>query len=1032
LGKKNPSRGTIMAGINFKIRTMDKYRDLIDKIHDIPIRDIIAEYTTLTKAGVLFKGKCPFPGHDDKHATNFFVNVNKNTCYCYACNRGGDVITTTQLIKGYIKPRDAIEDLAAKYNFPLPEYKEPSPEEQEKRKKAEEFKIICEAASRFYFENLKKPKNKIHLDYVLSRTTPEMVDRYEIGYADLGWTSLYDYLRSKGFKKDIIISCGLAKEKNKKVYDFFRGRIMFPIVDRSGSVVGFSGRILPDENSHDQAKYINSPETEIYHKDKILFGLTQARNAITKNGFVYIVEGNPDVLCLSSIGVENTVSPGGTALTDGQLIEILRYTNNLVLIPDGDTAGIKAVDKWGQLAIEHGFNCYVIVLPFKDGIKTDPDSFFKNYEIFESYKKDHYQDYIYWKTTQLNVSIGNEPAKKLEAIREISKLIVKYSDKSRREVYEESCSKIIPTKQLWKTEIDNLLKEKTKNFDEISRKKMQTEEIEFNVKDHFWDIEYLQGGGKKASFNYLKLYNYLISKGYYRLKKLDGEFIFVQEQSGILEQISAADIKDFIINLIRRSVKEDLVLNMIFRGSRQYLGPESLSNLNIKSFEFISRGRGYQYLFFKNEIWKISADKIEQFKYGSLSGYVWHKKIIDFDIKLEEPIFNAIRNDNGDIDLVLNENHNCEFLQFLINTSNVLHKREEKSEEEKKCALYENLINKFSAIGYLLHTYRDDSKTWCVIAMDYLESEVGESRGGTGKSMLGTAISQVLNTTVIEGKNKKLTEDKFIWQNVDEYIELIYVDDVRQHLDFEFFYPVITGQIRVEQKGLAAWSLPRELTPKLLITTNHSVSGSDESSKRRQFKIAFSDYYGKDKTPAEEFGHTFFSKEYWPSDQWNAFYNVLARCIQFYLKYGKIEIVTDNLEKRRIRQSIGESFLEWAQIKFIETEENLNIRHMKSALYEELRNDLSSQERSYMTPHKFKSKLKEFCLYASDEEFKYELNKDGDKKTKRILAKDGAQKTVEYITIHKISRSLEESEKSTHGSNDSLSKETLKILPSEL
>lgn len=435
--------------------------DLINRIHDIPIREIIEKHTQLTKAGINFKAKCPFPGHEEKTAS-FIVNPNKNRCQCYGCGKGGDAITFIQLVRGYAKPWEAILEIAKAYNLPIPEKRELTPDEQKERKKADQFKVVYEAAAGFYYENLKKPEHSKHYEYALSRTNQEMIDRYEIGLADTGWQSLYDHLKSKGFKNDFLLESGLIKESKSKFYDFFRARIMFPITDRSGSVIAFSGRLLPDEDDTKTGKYLNSPESIIYHKERTLLGLTQARTAIAKKEGVYLVEGNFDVTRLVSLGIENTIAPCGTALTTGQLQEIKRYTQNLVLIFDRDPAGTKAIERSGLLAVDAGFNCSVLWLPDIDGKKADPDSFFTSAKQFKEYKDVNRMDFLYWKAFQYAETIKNFPDRKSNSINELSKLIIKYENASRREIYIDELSKIIPSRQLWKKEIDTLTKEKTK------------------------------------------------------------------------------------------------------------------------------------------------------------------------------------------------------------------------------------------------------------------------------------------------------------------------------------------------------------------------------------------------------------------------------------------------------------------------------------------------------------------------------------------------------------------------------------------
>lgn len=431
----------------------------MDKIHDLPIHSVIEKFIPLQKAGINYKAKCPFPGHDDKTAS-FHVSDNKGICKCFGCGRGGDAISFVQTVRGYQKPWDAIVEIAKLFNLPIPDQREFTPEQEAQYRKREQLKIVYELAAEYYRENLFKPENCLALEYLLSRTTTELVDKFTIGFASKDWTGLYDFMREKSFKDEILLESRLINEKNGKLFDFFRERIMVPICDRSGSVVAFSGRILPGAPA-DQPKYINSPESDIFSKRNVLFALNQARQAIGKKEGVYVVEGQFDVLRMFSLGIENVVAPSGTALTNEQLTEIKRYTQNVVLMFDGDSAGQKATDKSGAMAIEMGMNCNVIKLPSEDG-KTDPDSFFKSTEDFKLYKHENILDYIIWKAQSLKDRINNYPDRKSKAIADITQLIAKYESPSRREMYIEECAEIIPNKKLWTKELDILTKEKTK------------------------------------------------------------------------------------------------------------------------------------------------------------------------------------------------------------------------------------------------------------------------------------------------------------------------------------------------------------------------------------------------------------------------------------------------------------------------------------------------------------------------------------------------------------------------------------------
>lgn len=432
---------------------------IIDRIHDIPILDIIAKHTKLVKAGINYKAKCPFPGHEEKTAS-FMVSPNKNSCKCFGCGRGGDAINFIQLMRGYTKPWDAIKEIAETFHIPLPEQKEITKEDTEKYKLREQLKIVYEAASRYYKQQLFDPENAIALEYLKSRVSDEIIDKFEIGIAPSGWQGLYTQLRSEGFKDEILIESKLISEKNGKLFDFFRDRIMFPITDRTGAIVAFTGRSLPGA-PEDSPKYLNSHETEIFSKARTVFNLSNARTAIAKKEGVYLVEGNFDVTRLDSIGVENVVAPCGTALTPEQINEIKRYTKNIILIYDSDSAGVKAIDRSGKMLVEAGMNCNVISLGI-NGEKRDPDSFFTSREQFSEYKDANLTDFIYWKTLMSETSVKNFPDRKASTIHEICSLILKYDSESRREMYLEECARVIPSRKIWNKEFSALTKEKPK------------------------------------------------------------------------------------------------------------------------------------------------------------------------------------------------------------------------------------------------------------------------------------------------------------------------------------------------------------------------------------------------------------------------------------------------------------------------------------------------------------------------------------------------------------------------------------------
>jgi hypothetical protein len=333
----------------------------------------------------------------------------------------------------------------------------------------------------------------------------------------------------------------------------------------------------------------------------------------------------------------------------------------------------------------------------------------------------------------------------------------------------------------------------------------------------------------------------------------------------------------------------------------------------------------------------------------------------------------------------------CHFAKFLWNTSEFFWNKMIDPETRKpildtrtpdeKLETSLHFVSKMTAIGYLLHKYRDKSCEKAVVAMDGRLSEVGDSNGRTGKSLFGFAIGKVIPQSYIGAKSKDLTSDQFIWEEVSEKIESVFLDDVRANLDFEFFFPVITGQMTINVKAQKKFTLPEASTPKIFLTTNHALNGNSASFRDRQFLIAFSDYYNDTHKPTDDFGINFFTE--WDEKQWNLFYNFMASCLLLYFKAqalgwginksGLIAPPTERLDRRRLRQYIGENFLSWADEYFSVTEgedvttifsNNLNIPITRKELSDNF-HDKNPNDRKYVTAHIFKKKIKAWCDYRS-------------------------------------------------------------------
>jgi DNA primase len=344
----------------------------VEKIKErLSIEEVVSSYIKLDRAGSNLKARCPF--HNEK-TPSFFVSVDRGTYYCFGCAASGDIFTFVEEFEG-LDFKGALKLLADRAGISLEAYSRKGEENQSEKEK---LYMAMEEATLYFENNLKE--NAEVLEYLKSRgLTEKSIKDFRIGYALLDWRKLYDYLKSKNFGDDIIERAGLAKkpeDKNKGLYDRFRGRIMFPLSDSSGRTVAFSGRIFsaqggPASGGMEQAKYLNSPETPIFSKNKVLYGIDKAKSSIRKNNFSILVEGQLDLVMSHQAGYKNTVATSGTALSDATLSKesivsnlglVRRLSSNIVLAFDGDTAGEKATQRAGKIALSLGMDVKVVYL----------------------------------------------------------------------------------------------------------------------------------------------------------------------------------------------------------------------------------------------------------------------------------------------------------------------------------------------------------------------------------------------------------------------------------------------------------------------------------------------------------------------------------------------------------------------------------------------------------------------------------------------------------------------------------------------
>ena len=412
----------------------------IDRILDAAqIVEVVSDFVTLRKRGVNYVGLCPF--HNEK-TPSFSVSPSKGLCKCFSCGKGGNAVHFIMEHEQMSYP-EALRYLAKKYNIEIKE-RELTNEEKEVQSNRESMFIVNNFA-RDYFQNILKNHvdgRSIGLAYFRQRGfRDDIIDKFQLGFSTEGRDALAQEALRKGFKQEFLVKTGLCYETDDhKLRDRFWGRVMFPVHTLSGKVVAFGGRVLSTENKK-LAKYVNSPESEIYHKSNELYGIYFAKQAIVKQDRCFLVEGYTDVISMHQSGVENVVASSGTSLTPGQIRLIHRFTNNITVLYDGDMAGIKASIRGIDMLLEEGMNTKVCLLPDGD----DPDSFARKHNAteFQNFIQEHETDFIRFKAQLLMEDAGKDPMKRAELINDIVRSIAVIPEAIVRDVYIKECGQLL-------------------------------------------------------------------------------------------------------------------------------------------------------------------------------------------------------------------------------------------------------------------------------------------------------------------------------------------------------------------------------------------------------------------------------------------------------------------------------------------------------------------------------------------------------------------------------------------------------------
>lgn len=407
-------------------------------IHAADVVDVINDYVSLKKRGASMIACCPF--HNEK-TPSFHVSPAKQIYKCFGCGKGGDAVRFIMDIEGLSYP-DALRTLAKKYGIEIQE-REVTDEEQQAQNEKESLYLVLEFANNYYQKQLFESEEgtSIGLSYFKERGfNQQTLKTFELGYSPDGWDTFTQHALKSGYSIDILEKAGLSIIKEEKdPIDRFRGRIMFPIHSVSGRPIAFGARIL--KNDPKAPKYLNSPETPVYHKSYVLYGISHAKKAIRVEDECLLVEGYTDVVSMFQAGVENVVASSGTSLTREQIQLVRRFTNNITVLYDGDAAGIKASLRGVDLILEEGLDVKIVVFP--DG--EDPDSYVKRVgsQEFKKYISETQKDFIRFKTELSLVDVGNDPIKKAGLITELVETIAKIPDSIKRAVFTKEVANLL-------------------------------------------------------------------------------------------------------------------------------------------------------------------------------------------------------------------------------------------------------------------------------------------------------------------------------------------------------------------------------------------------------------------------------------------------------------------------------------------------------------------------------------------------------------------------------------------------------------
>jgi uncharacterized protein YciU (UPF0263 family) len=978
--------------------------------------EVISEFTSLHKSGVSFVGKCP-SCNEERGLT---ITPAKGIFKCFKCNGIHGKTPVDYLMKGqnYTFPQ-ALEYLAPKCNVFLEEKKPVlKPSVKPSKKASPEKNSYC---NRMLKESGLTEKDVMaHVYKTDEKSSVFQCRTFKSGTLDQfnniipGDDVIIEYYDLDGLPIRYAQKDKKGKETGR-VKEYFRVRWQFPDEHKDKE-----GKPYKYKSPAGSGTFIYIPE--------VIRALFKSGEPIDR---LYIQEGEKkaEKACkhgIPSIAISGIQNLGINGRIPEDLIRIIQKcaVKEICFLLDAD---------WNDLSHEIRIN---------DQVEKRPRNFFYAVRSYKEYMRSLKNRDIYVEIFFGYVKPNNEKDKGIDDL--LANTLKSREDELKTDIDYLINEKNLSGKyiQLHKitTWTDHKLEElwglnNPKVFADMHRDVLK-DMPEFCIGRHKWrlndknelesaqpiesDEQYWQKNEKfdksgntytTYEFKYVRSRRFLQNRGFGRYRRLDGTYEFIHLTQPTVRTVEAWEIRDFLFEFTEANCSED-VNEMISKGGTQYLGPDKLSLLSFIAPNFVLPARDTQLFYFAQKCWEVNERRITEIDYTNITHHIWSDARKNFPAKLIKPLISVNREENGVYNYTLSEAGNaCHFLQFLINSSNFTWRKEamlkDTPEKINEISISEDEINenrqhliaKLCAIGYMVMDNKDRSTAKAVVAMDGRQSEVGSSFGRSGKSIVGEALKHIAPTIYINGKKTDMSTDQFLWDGITEETRSAFIDDVRPGFDFESLFANITGDWAVNYKGGRRCTFPFATSPKIYITTNHALNGSGSSFKDRQWLVAFSDFYNDEHKPIHDFGTLFFDE--WDFEQWNLFWNLVALCVQLYLRFGVVESPGERLASRILRQFIGENMIQWAD-EYFSGEEHINHRLNRKEIYDKYL-DMFKADIKWCNPTVFKRKLKGYCEWKG-----YTFNPqryDATTKLPMFFDKDGKPDLddksggVEYFTI---------------------------------